>query len=189
MNIFIIGPSRSAKTPIANLVAERFGFARISVSDWVRSIFPSSPWCTNTNPVSMEDKQKCLEEITEFSQTLLHEDPNRCINFIKDKYPGYKLSSRSFSDTYILEGFRNPRDFLNFYNPKYDKVVFLTYPSSPLQPSAFETEGISIIEQSVDWFIKCNMMSSSSKMKFAIGDFSEVENITESICRWIKSYE
>jgi len=183
MNIFIIGPSRSAKTPIANIVAERFNFTRISASDWVRSIFVSSK-----PVVTIEDKQRALEEITRFSQDLLKEDPNRCINFIKDKYPWHQLESQSFSDTYVLEGFRNPRDFLTLFNPRYDKVIFLTYPSSPLQPLTFETEGLIIIEQAIDWFIKCEMMLSSSKIKFIIGDFSEVEAIAKLIIEWISSH-
>lgn len=176
MNIFIIGPSRSAKTPIANLVAKELGVDRISASDWIRSIFNTS------NPiVTIEDKQKALEEITLLSQNLLKENPNRCIDYLQSKYAINDLD-------HVLEGFRNPRDFLTLFNPRNDRVVLLTHPSSPLHPLTFETEGLSIIEQSIDWFVQCEMMLESSVMKIIINDFQEVESIADSVVKWIKQF-
>jgi len=175
MNIYIIGPSRSAKTPISNQVAEAVKAIRISASDWVRNIFvPSGP------VVTMEDKQRTLEEITRFSQLLLADNPNRCIDHIRQNYPGVVAQDGN----YVLEGFRNPRDFLTLFNPAHDRVVFLTFPSSPLSPLTFETEGLALIEQTVNWFAKCGMMSAERILKVCLNDFSEVEMVAGIIIKW-----
>lgn len=126
----------------------------------------------------MEDKQIVLEEITLFSQRLLKEDPNRCIDFIRKNNPDLNRYS------HVLEGFRNPRDFLTLFDSLKDKVVILKFPSSPLYPLTFETEGLGIIEQSVDWFVKCGIMSSGSVLKVTLNDFSEVESVAASIIGW-----
>lgn len=169
MNIFIIGPSRSAKTPIASLVAKELDLNHISASDWVRK-----QYVLTFSIVTIEDKQRALEEITVLSQELLKEDPNRCIDYIR-KHNNFEMSS------YVLEGFRNPRDFLTLFNPKHDMVVVLSFPRSPLNPLTFETEGLSIIEQSIDWFVTCKVMPESSVMKIVLNDFYEVEMIADLI--------
>jgi hypothetical protein len=180
MNVYIIGPSRSAKTPIANQVAAGLKATRISASDWVRNIFvPSGP------VVTIEDRQRTLEEITLFSQRLLAEDPNHCINHIRQNYPGVLAQDGD----YVLEGFRNPRDFLTLFNPVYDRVVFLAHPSSPLSPLTFETEGLAIIEQTTNWFAKCGMMSAGSVLKVCLNDFSEVEMVAGIIIKWMAPNE
>lgn len=175
MNIYIIGPSRGAKTPIANQVAVSLKATRVSASDWVRNIFvPSGP------VVTMEDKQRTLEEITKFSQTLLAENPNHCIDHIRQNYPDVLARNGD----YVLEGFRNPRDFLTLFNPAHDRVVFLTLPSSPLSPLTFETEGLALIEQNINWFAKCGMMDAGRVLKVRLNDFSEVEMIARLIIKW-----
>jgi len=180
MNLYIIGPSHSAKTPISNQVAASINAIRISASDWVRNIFvPSGP------VVTIEDRQRTLEEITRFSQLLLAENPNRCIDYIRQNYPGMASQDGDF----VLEGFRNPRDFLTLFNPVHDRVVFLTFPSSPLSPLIFETEGLALIEQTVNWFAKCGMMSAKRILKVCLNDFSEVEMVAEIIIKWAATKE
>jgi hypothetical protein len=175
MNIFIIGPSRSAKTPIATHVASFLGYEVISASEWVRSIFvPSGPM------VTIEDKQRSLEEITRFSEKLLSENPNRCIEYIRGKFPNVLDGPSS----YVLEGFRNPRDFDRFFQPHRDKVVLLSYPSSPLSPLTFETEGLSIIHQSVNWYGKCGFMPASSSINITLNRFEDVEMVASMIVKW-----
>lgn len=175
MNIFIIGPSRSAKTPIATHVAGSLGYGMISASEWVRSIFvPSGP------VVTLEDKQRTLEEITKFSEQLLSENPNCCIEYIRGKFPDVLDGSYS----YVLEGFRNPRDFDRFFQPHRDKVVLLSFPSSPLSPLTFETEGLSIIRQSVNWYGKCGFMPANSSINITLNRFEDVEMIAGMIVKW-----
>lgn len=173
MNTFIIGPSRSAKTPITLLIAKSTGWQPIHASDWVRSIFLPS-----RRVVTIEDKQVVLEEITAFSQRLLQENPNRCIDYIRSNNPHLDKYS------HVLEGIRNPRDFLSLFDTRRDRVVVLKIPSSPLRPLSFETEGLAIIEQSIDWLVKCGIMSETSVMKITLNDFLEVEAIADSIVQW-----
>lgn len=177
MNIYILGPSRSAKTPIANHVARSLTYQKVSASDWIRNIFvPSSPI------VSIEDKQKALGEITLLSQQLLQEDPNRCISYIREHNPDLDKGG------YVLEGFRNPRDFLTLFNPKTDRVVILYPWGQTLRPSPFEMEGLGVIEEAINWLTKFHLLKETSVMRQVVAaDFSNVESLSDFIVKWART--
>ena len=171
------GPSRSAKTPIAQRVSVQLGGVHISASDWVRQRY-----APDFHVVTIADRQRAIEEMTKLSQELLLENPDHCVNHIIQKYPGVLDDPGLF----VLEGLRNPRDFSRLIRPNKDMVFILSMIGSPLSPMTFETEGLAIIEQTINWFAKCGMMPADHIMKSCIVYFSEVDTFAETLSKWVK---
>lgn len=161
-NVFILGPSNSGKTSIANLVSQALVMPVISASDWVRKEFIGS-----TLP-----KQQLIEAMTSYSQKQLHQDPEVCLKHIRTNYPDVE-TKRGF----ILEGFRNPKDFLTLFNPRTDLVVRLSYTGNPYHGMSFERKGILVIDQSIDWFLQNELMQRQQYIQFSFDNLSDIPDI------------
>jgi hypothetical protein len=134
-NVFIVGETKTGKTYLANSLAAK-GLKVISASEWVKQRFVPSP-------AAREDASTYLLEITDYSKTVLRDDPDVCVNFIRRTYP---IEEGGF----IIEGLRNPRDFALLYRPKIDSVIFLHYERGP-NTTSFERQGVAAIHKYVEW--------------------------------------
>lgn len=162
-NIFVIGLSKVGKTPLSDQLANPFGFTRVSASEWIRSTF------VPTNP------ENALAEITAASQERLQQDPDVCVKFITSKYNVIEHGG------FVIEGLRNPRDFILLFRPERDFVLFVTHPNNPLAPTAFETAGVGVIRSTVDWMAQNRLLERSRVAECLVaglreeGDLSELE--------------
>lgn len=175
-NIFIVGSSKSGKTPLANLISKALGMPVVSASDWARKSF--KPLFSVS---SIEDKQRYIKEITNYSIDQLIINPNICIDFIRSNYPDLE-SKKGF----IIEGFRNPKDFLTFFNPKLDLVIGLDYPNNIINGENFEIEGLKLIISSVQWFIDLQIMNIKQFNYFTIDELSYefIESLSHELINW-----
>lgn len=160
-NIFVIGLSKVGKTPLADQLATPFGFTRISGSEWIRSTFV---------PV---DPANALAEITAMSQEKLQENPDVCVRFILDKYNVIERGG------FVIEGLRNPRDFMLLFRPERDFVLFVTHPNNTLAPTAFETEGVGVIRSAVDWMAQNRLLDRSRVVEVVVAGLREKGNLND----------
>lgn len=154
-NIFVIGMSHVGKTPLSDGLAAKLGMTRVSASEWVRSKFQPGP-----------DPSTVLADITRFSQEELAKNPDICVNFMENKYG---VSKGGF----VIEGIRNPRDFMLLFRPERDFVVFLSFPRNPVSPTSFEREGIRVIQENTTWMVNNNLLSRNFVTKCMVAGLRE----------------
>lgn len=156
-NIFVIGMSHVGKTPLSDVLATSMGMTRISASEWVRSRFVPSPG---------SDSATILADITRFSQAELAKNPDACVSFMENKYG---VSKGGF----VIEGIRNPRDFMLLFRPERDMVFFLRFPGNTVSPTSFESEGIRVIQENVTWMVNNHLFSRNFMTKCMIAGLRE----------------
>lgn len=122
MNIFIIGNSKSGKSTLSSLMASDLGYKVVSAGGWVREAFA--------------DKTPSRKEMDDYSCETFKHNPNACIEYIMEQ-----IGNES---NVIIEGIRNPRDFMFLYQPE-DIVIFIKL-NPIVEESDFETKGINAIQ-------------------------------------------
>lgn len=150
MNIFIVGYSQCGKTTFATQFRN---FKHVSAGGWtIRFGFDKTD-------------SAYRKKVTEASTAALKENPDECINYIQEafKTPG----------NYVVEGMRNPRDFLKVFNPTIDVVIFLK-PQDVNISNQFDM-GVDIIQNCVAWMTNCGMISKAQVM------VEDCHNLNETI--------
>lgn len=135
-NVFVVGHSKVGKTPLARRIAERIGLTLVSGSEWIKARYVPSE-------AASKDTATYIDEITSLSLRCLAENPDACIDFIRGKYDVAEGGL-------VIEGLRNPRDFMAFYRPDVDVVIFLNHLN--VKPATlFERGGVEGIMNNVAW--------------------------------------
>ncbi len=117
MRIFILGPTGSGKSFLANLLGQELQLPILEGSSWIRTL--TGRWDHGPEAASF---------LAEASQALLRDDPTISLRTLRDKDPG----------DCIFVGLRNPVDFFGLYG--YPDEVVIKMVGEPA--SAFEREGL-----------------------------------------------
>ena len=162
MKIFIIGYSGVGKSPFASLLCRRYPQAQhIKAGEWVRSQF-------STNATA--------QEMAEFSAQKLKENINICVDFIREKYV---FSQNSIS---IIEGIRNPYDFMQLFDPKKDMVIFVNRKNT-FASSYFELQGTNTIYSYLSFLASTRIIQEQQMTGF----FIEKENTKNKMYQEVRS--
>ena len=158
-NLFVVGLSQTGKTTMAKAVAKALGFYVVSASEWVKARY---------TPTDAEkaDRALYIERISAFSRTQLSIDPDACIDFIRRKYP---LEEGGF----VVEGLRNPRDFMALFRPSIDFVFALRFDDNGVKPSDFEREGVRAILGCVEWMVDNKMVLGGRFCEYQLDAYSD----------------
>ncbi|MCC6807334.1 MAG: hypothetical protein IT381_07910 [Deltaproteobacteria bacterium] len=161
MKIFVLGISATGKTPFAEKLAARLQISHIKASAWVRRMFPA--------PVGT--KQDHIEAMTKFSTDALKDDPDACLRHVRAE-PGLHGDC-------VIEGMRNPRDFVHVFDPRTDVAIVLTKRAHDLKATEFET-GIEVIKDYVQWSMR-NGLSPQGALVEHVFDFYKREEGSPSL--------
>jgi hypothetical protein len=153
MSIFVLGRSRTGKTPFARGAAKFLGARPISASEWVRSRFPSDGYT---------DRAAFIQAITKFSQQQLKENPLACVEYIRSRY--------DLNDFSVVEGIRNPHDFIHLFDPRRDLAVFLEHDGNQLPETELE-KGIPIIRDYLSYLTTNGLLEASHVMSYRFKEF------------------
>ncbi|MEZ4402987.1 MAG: hypothetical protein R3B06_23395 [Kofleriaceae bacterium] len=137
MKIFVLGASATGKTPMATALAAALGLAHVRASAWVRERFPGRAAGADAG-----SRQAFVEAITAFATRRLVDDPWVSAVALRDAVAA--------SGPCVIEGIRNPLDFVHLYDPRRDVTVWLEHLASELSPTAFE-RGLDVIASYLDW--------------------------------------
>ncbi|MBI5513089.1 MAG: hypothetical protein HY909_04930 [Deltaproteobacteria bacterium] len=162
MKVFVLGPSRSGKTPFARGLAEALGVPWHGASAWVRARFPGGDFPT---------REAFVEAITRFALEELKRDPSVSIRHLR--------GTADLGRPCVLEGLRNPYDFVHAFDPRTDRVVFLRHTGSDLRPTAFE-EGLGVIRAYVSWLEAVGMLSPGRVHGYDFDVFFRAEETPEA---------
>lgn len=153
MNLFVLGRSRSGKSPFAAQVALALSATHISASAWVRRRFPKGEY---------PDRAALVEALTRFSVAELRRNPRACVEFIRSEYDLTRPS--------VLEGLRNPHDFVHLFDPTRDGVAVLEHTANDLVPTAFEG-GLDVIARYLAYLETSGMMDPGRVRRYRFPEF------------------
>lgn len=167
MNIFVIGQSGCGKTPFAEMIAPKLGMKHISASEWLKPITEGKDFPT---------KQEHIDGLTAISILELQKNPNACVDYIRSKY--------DLTHPMVIEGVRNPRDFLNLADMNRDVFVFLNRRPNPYRPSSFD-RGVVVISDYVHWAVSNHLADKEKRVNF-VYDVKELPNVVEDFVGWFQ---
>lgn len=127
MKIFVIGNSKSGKSTIANKLGLELGYKVISAGAWVRSAFG--------------EEKPTRKEMDDYSCAVLNKNQNICIEYL--------IEQIGEEENVIIEGIRNPRDFMFLYQPG-DIVIFIKL-LPEIEESEFEKRGMETIQKYLEF--------------------------------------
>lgn len=163
-NVYLIGISGVGKTQYAQLFKENLGMMVISAGEWAVEGLKRDRGIKRP----LVKSQEYLEEVTKYSLSKLKSNRNINLEYIGSKY--------NLNNGCVLDGMRNPYEFIHLFRPLIDHVVCITGKSS-LKPTAFE-DGNNVIFKYLEWLIENGLMPKDNQKCFDGGaDKDEKEKI------------
>ncbi|GEM_PF-6190117 len=169
MKLILIGQSQSGKTTLAKQIAQSYGFQHISASNWVKQ-----RWS-----FSLEDftsREAYIKAITEYSLECLREDPNACVDYIREQCGG--------TDKTVIDGIRNPYDFVNLFDWRCDRCIHLIYERNPISTNGFE-QGLGVIQAYLTWLLDNSLIQKHQMITLNFQAFHK-EDHPSSLERWLE---
>lgn len=172
MKLFVLGRSGTGKTPVAKQAAAALHVPHVGASEWVRRMFPSLP--EGTPP---QERQKQIEQMTRFSLDELKRDPASCLAFLERHH--------DLTRPCVVEGMRNPFDFVRTFDPRQDIVVMLERKSSPLDKTGFEG-GLDVVRAYLAWSVDNGLVDDDAVKDIAY-DPAYFDDVISEVIVWAKA--
>lgn len=160
MKLFVLGRSGTGKTPLAAQTAAALGVPHVGASEWVRRMFPALP-ASSTTPGSVVARQAQIEAMTRFSLDELRRDPASCLAFLERHH--------DLTRPCVVEGMRNPFDFVRTFDPRVDVVVLLERDGSPLVKTGFEG-GLDVVAGYLRWLVDNRLLDDASVLSLSYAE-------------------
>ena len=157
MKIYVIGSSKSGKTPFASKIAEVLGWSLVCASEWFRKTFLQQ---------GPSDRQAFTDAITAFTIQTLREDPDLNLRYLSSRH--------DLSRPCVVEGFRNPRDFIRLFDYRQDRVVFLRCEETDLRETDFEG-GIQVMRSYLRYLLDCGLLREEQMVQIEMARFAHIE--------------
>lgn len=143
MKIFVIGYSGIGKTPFAKKVAEKIGGVHVSAGAWVREQCKLEPGLS---------RKEAVDRMTRSALVTLRSDPFFSATKLQWGLPTDRIA--------VIDGVRNPTDFVHLYDPRTDIAVFLHYTGQTyhVTPTMFE-RGVPLIREYLEWLYATTIMA------------------------------
>jgi hypothetical protein len=153
MRVFILGSSGVGKTPFATQVSQRLSLPHVRASEWVRRLFADPGGLT---------REEHIATMTRFSTEALARDPDACLRYLR--------ANPQTSGACVIEGVRNPRDFIGLFDPRADVAIFLKKRGHTIAETDFE-RGLSVIDAYLAWSIQNGLSPASARVEHVFDHF------------------
>ena len=158
MRVFVLGASHVGKTPFARRVAEALGMRREGASAWVRERFPEAL----PDDASDAERARRVEAMTRFATEELRRDPAVSLAHLR---------ARLLPDEpCVVEGMRNPFDFVSTFDPRTDHAVHLERSAGGPPPTAFE-RGLEVIDAYLTWLVGAGLLEPHRVHRFRYAEY------------------
>lgn len=148
MKIFVLGTSYSGKTPVAERLGSSLQLPVYSAGEWARRGFGRQ--CATMD--------EYVKHITEWSLARLQKDFRAGLDFLQTEH--------DLSRPCVIEGERNPHDFIHLFQPAQDFVVSLIHSHNPLARTSYEL-GLDVIWAYLAWLLENGMIRSRQDRRYA----------------------
>lgn len=166
--LFVLGASGAGKTPIARQLADALGVRHVGASAWVRNAF------AGFTPEVGHDRQKMVEAMTRFSIEELRKNPRACLD----------VAGPEMDVPCVVEGMRNPFDFVHAFDWRTDLVLFVQRGDNTLERTAFE-EGLAVIGDYLSWLNKAAILDRDRVLVRSYPDAAAIEGVVGEALEWI----
>jgi len=136
-----MGQSRTGKTPLSARIAAALEMTHIQASEWVKKRFDGTPYT---------DRNAYVQAITRFSIEELQREPYACVAYIDHR--------NDLRRDCVVEGIRNPHDFVHLFDPRADVAVLLNHVGNPVTRTAFES-GLDVIAEYLRFLDRTGVMA------------------------------
>lgn len=163
MKMFVLGRSGTGKTPLAKQTAAALHVPHIGASEWVRRMFPALP-----PEAPAAQRQQQIEQMTRFSLDELRRDPSSCLAYLERHH--------DLDHPCVIEGMRNPFDFVRTFDPRHDLVVLLERRGSPLEATGFEA-GLDVIRDYLRWLTDNGLLDDDNVLALDYEDAAYLDDV------------
>lgn len=173
MKIFVVGCSQSGKTPFSEYISIALRCPRVGASEFFRKTFRYS---------GQLSRQEFTDAITDFSLEVLRRDPDVNVRHLRDRLPNTLC---------VVEGVRNPRDFVCLFDYRADRVVYLSCAETDVEETTFG-HGVDVIRELTDYWVRCGLLDVRRVSEVKIQSFLEIEAAADNFVRALgetESYE
>jgi hypothetical protein len=158
---FVLGASHTGKSPMARRLARELGIAHVGASAWVRETFPEPPL---PDDAPADVRAAFVDRITQFALAELRRDPAVSIASLRRRtVPGAPC---------VIEGMRNPFDFVATFDPRTDHAVFLEH-TAGAPPTSFE-RGLAVIRAYLDWLADTTLLERDRVRTYRFATFGTI---------------
>ncbi len=132
MKVFMLGLSRTGKTPVAEAIAAELGYELLPAGGWAKHSFTTK--CSTMDEYVRRLTRHSVEKLqTNFTAGL-------------DHLRALLLPTGS----YVIDGERNPYDFIHLFDPATDFAIVLSQAVHTVAATGFEL-GVEVIGGYLDW--------------------------------------
>ena len=153
MKVFVLGRTRSGKTPFARMVAAGLGVPVASASAWVRARFPGE---------LSDDRAEATRALTAFATAELVRDPAVSYRHL--------AAAHDLSASLVVEAMRNPYDFVRAFDAREDHAVFLDHAGNDLPVTLFE-RGLEVIDAYLAWLRAAGLLEEGRVHRYRFAEF------------------
>ena len=159
MKIFVIGFSQSGKSTFSKTLAGTYNAEHITASNWTKrfKIDKSDP--------------EYREKVTAASREALSKDHLVAVHAIR---AAILDSSKAIK---IIEGIRNPLDFMHLFDLKNDYVVLLL-PKNVVSANLFD-DGVKAIQTNLSWMVKNDIIPMDHVFVEQTHELEETQNLAK----------
>jgi hypothetical protein len=171
VKVFVLGRSGAGKTPMASHLAGALGVPHLRASAWARDAFPLEP--------SSMERQAFIDAITAFSVEALRRDPWISVDHL--------ARHADLGAPCVIEGVRNPFDFVHLYDPRVDASVWIEHTATTLEATELE-RGLDVIAGYLDWLARAGIRDEAASPRlvyryagFRRGDAAPGDTLDDAI--------
>lgn len=173
MKIFIIGTTNSGKSTLAKYISNILNAPIISAGAWMKK---------NYYQAVEETKENYTKMLTRTSMGFLQKNPNFFLEKIQDE-----VQKNIYSSVIIIEGIRNPRDFIHLFNPNEDVVILVNSVINEIKEyPEFEIKGLEIIDELIKYF---KLISEIPVFHYSISGPTVEDSISKKLYEYINSID
>lgn len=179
MKVFIIGYSGHGKSPMARHLADATNLQRIKASGWVSALTEQK----------FNSRAERTAALTKLSLEALAKDPNVSMRYMLENISEceFLIKKRIRKPGIIIDGMRNPVDFIRLFNPKEDIVFWLS--NAYLKHSTmFEYHGITAITSYLS-FLSTSGLMEPWRLKWVSYEYFWNKDLPERRCGGTTSLE
>jgi hypothetical protein len=147
---------------MARHLAAAVGLRHVKAGAWVRERF-----ATPAPPDDAPDAERAafVEAITRFAIDELRADPWVSIDH---------LAATGLDVPSVIEGIRNPMDFVHAYDPRGDVVIWLDAASIAITPTPFE-RGLDVIDAYLAWLASSGLSDAGNVWRYTYSAFRRTD--------------
>lgn len=165
MRFFVVGTSHTGKSPFARRLAGKLGVRALSAGEWVRERAAVHGEARPGDAATPEARAAHVARLSSLAIDELRRDPGVSVASLRARL-------LAPDEPVVVDGMRNPYDFVHTFDSRTDRVVFLTLTTNA-PPQGFE-RGVEVIRDYVAWLADLGMVTADQVSHYKFSEYGGV---------------